>query len=511
MSKLNTVKKSIGEKILSHPDVILNEEYGIAFRASDAKTDLLIRTISSLISENGFYKSGRALDSELLQSIHNVAETDPAFILKLAKFARKDLYLRTAPVVLMGEFALSGNSANIPGAYHSISDTIGRADEITELLSYVMEQNSARNIYKGKVPIVIKKGVAEAFNKFDAYNFAKYSAKDKSVSLRDALFITHPKPRDELQEKIFADIANNTLTPPNTWEVVISKNGSTKESWESVLPSMGYMAVLRNCRNFLQRGIDIDPVVKMISDPEQVKKSKQFPYRFLSAYKEIEYEPGASKLLGALSNAIEISVENIPEFKGKTFVTCDTSGSMDQNVSEKSKMTLKEIGCLFGAMVNKKSNDSITSVFATDHVPVNLNPRDSLFTSMKKMFKTNTNGCGTEAWKVMEYLNKNKIFVNRIILFSDMQCYDTGGLYGGFGFSRGTRSFYEGLMKYRQNVNKDVFVYSFDLAHYGTLQIPQSDKKTCINGGFSDKVLNFIPMFEGANKDMLRKIEEITI
>ncbi|MDD2251336.1 MAG: hypothetical protein PHE92_09620, partial [Candidatus Cloacimonetes bacterium] len=222
-------------------------------------------------------------------------------------------------------------------------------------------------------------------------------------------------------------------------------------------------------------------------------------------------EPGASKLLGALSNAIEISVENIPEFKGKTFVTCDTSGSMDQNVSEKSKMTLKEIGCLFGAMVNKKSNDSITSVFATDHVPVNLNPRDSLFTSMKKMFKTNTNGCGTEAWKVMEYLNKNKIFVNRIILFSDMQCYDTGGLYGGFGFSRGTRSFYEGLMKYRQNVNKDVFVYSFDLAHYGTLQIPQSDKKTCINGGFSDKVLNFIPMFEGANKDMLRKIEEITI
>lgn len=506
MSKLNTAKKSIADKILSHPDVTLNEEYGIAFKASDAKTDLLIRTISSLISESGFYKSGRALNEELLQSIHNVAKTDPSFILKLAKFARKDLYLRTAPVVLMGEFALSGKSADIPGAYHSISNTIDRADEITELLSYVMEQNSKRNIYKGKVPIVIKKGVAEAFNKFDAYNFGKYSAKDKSVSLRDALFITHPKPRDELQEKIFADIANNTLSPPNTWEVVISKNGSTKEAWESVLPNMGYMAVLRNCRTFLQKGVNIDPVVKMISDPEQVKKSKQFPYRFLSAYKELEYEPGASKLLGALSDAIEISVENIPEFKGKTFVTCDTSGSMEQSVSEKSKMTLKEIGCLFGVMVNKKSNDSITSVFATDHVPVSLNPRDSLFTSMKKMFKTNTNGCGTEAWKAMEYLNDKKVFVDRIILFSDMQCYDTSEYR-----YRGTRSFYEGLVKYRQSVNKNAFVYSFDLAHYGTLQIPQSDKHTCIAGGFSDKILNFIPMFEESNKDMLKKIEEIKI
>lgn len=511
MTKLNTKKKSIGEKILSHPDITLNEEGGIAFKASDVKTDLVVRTISSLISENGFYKSGRALDNELLRSIHNVVEVDPAFILKLAKYARKELYLRTAPVVLMGEFALSGKSASIPGAYHAISDTIGRADEITELLSYVIEQNSKRNIYKGKVPIVIKKGIAEAFNKFDAYNFAKYSAKGKSVSLRDALFITHPKPRDETQEKIFADIANNTLTPPDTWEVIISSEGSTKDAWEKALPHMGFMAVLRNCRNLLHKGVDINPIAEIISDPEQVRKSKQFPYRFLSAYKELENEPGSTKLLGALSDAIEISVENIPEFVGKTFVTCDTSGSMDQHVSEKSKMTLKEIGCLFGAMVNKKSNDAITSVFATDHVPVSLNPRDSLFTSMKKMFNTNTNGCGTEAWKVMEYLNNNKIFVDRIILFSDMQCYDTGGSYGGFGFSRGTRSFYEGLMKYRQSVNKNVFVYSFDLAHYGTLQIPQTDKKTCIAGGFSDKVLNFIPMFEESNKDMLRKIEEIEI
>ena len=508
MAKLNTAKKSIGEKILSHPDVTLNEEYGIAFKASETKTDLMIRTISSLVSENGFYKSGGALNNELLQSIHKVAESDPSFLLKLAKYAREDLYLRTAPVVLMGEFALSGNSAVVPGAYHTISNTIKRADEITELISYVMEQNNARNIYKGKIPIVIKKGVAEAFNKFDAYNFAKYSAKDKSVSLRDALFITHPRPRDEIQEGIFNKIANNTLEPADTWEVAISKNGSTKEAWESILPSMGYMAILRNCRTFLQKGVDINPVVKIISNPEQVRNSKQFPYRFLSAYKELEHESGSSKLLGALSDAIEISVENIPEFKGKTFVTCDTSGSMDQNVSEKSKMTLKEIGCLFGAMVNKKSNDVITSVFATDHILVSLNPRDSLFTSMKKMFRTNTNGCGTEAWKVMEYLNDNKVFVDRIILFSDMQCYNATP---GYGFGRGTRGFYEGVVKYRQNINKNVFVYSFDLAHYGTLQIPQTDKRTCIAGGFSDKILNFIPLFEEANKDMLKKIEEIKI
>ena len=508
MAKFNTTKKSISQKVFTHPDITLNEGGGIAFKAN-TKTELMIRVISSLISEDGFYKSGRALDNELINSIHTVAASDPAFILKLAKYARKDLYLRTAPVVLMGEFALSGKSSLVPGAYRSITNTISRADEITELLSYVMEQNSARQVYKGKVPMVVKKGVAEAFNKFDSYNFAKYSAKDKDLTLRDALFITHPNPVDSVHKEIFANIAANTLKSPDTWEVVISTNGSTKEAWTDILPSMPFMARLRNLRNLLRKGVDVTPVIKMLKDPEQVHKSKQFPYRFLSAYKELEGEPNSSKVLGALSDAIEISIDNIPEFGGRTFVTCDTSGSMDQSVSSKSKMTLKEIGCLFGAMVNKKSDDTIISVFATDHVPVSLNPRDSLFTSTKKMFKTNTNGCGTEAWKVMQYLNDNKIFVDRIVLFSDMQCYDTGG--NNYGLFRGTRSFYEGLVKYRKSINKNVFVYSFDLAHYGTLQIPQNDPYTCIAGGFSDKILQFIPMFEESHEDMLKKIESIQI
>lgn len=507
MSKLNTTKKSIGQRVVSHPDLTFNTEGGIAFKA-DAKTDLMIRVISSLISEDGFYKSGRALDKELIESIHKVAAIDPAFILKLAEYARKDLYLRTAPVVLMGEFGLSGTSGSVPGARHAIANIISRADEITELLSYVMEQNKSRNVFRGKVPMVIKHGVADAFNKFNAYNFAKYYGRDKEISMRDALFITHPVPINKEQEHVFAEIANDELKSADTWEVALSTKGASKEVWEEMLPRMGYMAVLRNIRNMLQKGVDMNPVCKRIADPKEVAKSKQFPYRFLSAYKELENEPGSTKVLAALSDAVELSVQNIPEFTGKTFVTCDTSGSMESPVSAKSKMTLREIGCLFGAMVNKKSNDAITSVFATDHIPVNLNPRDSLFTSMNKMFKTDTNGCGTDAYKVMDYLNNKQVYVDRIILFSDMQCYD-GEVrgYGGYG----GRSFYQGLLKYRQTVNPKVFVYSFDLANYGTLQIPKNDPRTCVAGGFSDKILQFIPMFEDSRTSMLKKIEAIDL
>lgn len=505
MGKLNH-KTNIGEKILSRPDVTLNEEGGIAFKPT-AKMELMLRTVSSLISEDGFYKTGKDLDQDLRNLIAGIAFTEPEFILKLALYARTQMYLRTAPMVLAGEFALSAGRGKVPNARKYLTATIQRADEITELIGYVMEQNKSRKAYKGKIPQVVKHAVADAFEKFDSYQLAKYN-REGSVTLRDALFMSHAKATGKNAEALDA-LVKGTLAPPETWEVTISTKGSTKDNWESIAPKMGYMALLRNLRNFLDKGVEMKPILTRIADPKEVAKSKQFPYRFVSAYKELETRSDASKTLDALSDAVELSVQNIPEFTGKTFVTCDISGSMSSKVSGKSKMEMREIGCLFGAIMHKKSEDSVVSVFATDHVPVSLSARDSIFTNMKKMLRQDTHGCGTDAYKVMEWLNDNKVFVHRIVLFSDMQCYSGEAKY--YGRMNSSNNIYAGLVKYRQTVNPNVFVYSFDLAHYGTTQFPQDDPRVCLAGGFSDKVLSFIPMFERSRADMLAEIEAVTV
>jgi hypothetical protein len=338
----------------------------------------------------------------------------------------------------------------------------------------------------------------------------------KEVTLKDAMFMCHPKPKDEEQAEIFREIATDTLPIPYTWETQLSSRGNTKEVWDEIigLGKLPYMAMLRNLRNMLDKNVDITPVIQTLTDPKQVAKSKQFPYRFLSAYKELKDRNDSSKLLDALSDAADLSVANVPTFSGKTFVTCDISGSMHGTVSGKSKIQMQEIGCLFGAIMHKKSKDSITSVFATEHVPVSLSQRDSLFTNVNKMLKQNTHGYGTDAYKVMNYLVDNKIFVDRIVLFSDMQCYDSSIPKVDRYFPRGYNTesnIYTGLQKYRQQVNKDVYVYSFDLTSYGTTQFPQNDNRVCLAGGFSDKVLNFIPMFESSHKDMLQDVESIAL
>ena len=513
MTKWNA-KKTISEKISEHPDLTVNEEGGVAFKAY-YKMDLMIRTISALISEDGFYKSGSELNDELRNSIAAVASRDPKFILKLAKYARKELYLRSAPVVLTGEFALNGCGAKVPGASHSIAEVISRADEITELIAYVITQNKFRKIYKGKIPMVVKNGVAEALNKFDAYAFAKYS-RDTDVTFRDAIFMSHPKAKDEEQLDLFGKIINGTLEPPETWEVIISTEGSNKESWTKASKVLPYMACLRNLRNLIEHGVDMKPVLAKIRNPEAVRKSKQFPYRFYSAYKELEHVSGSSNALDALSDAIDLSIANVPEFKGVTLTSCDISGSMSSTVSGKSKLTCKEAGCIFGAIVSKKSENAIASAFAENFKVVNLSRRDSLFTNAEKLMRVNPGNCSTNAYKIMDYLVDNKVFVDRIILFSDMQCYDDKSVRAArnhlWNASGGDdTNVYAGLMKYRKKVNPNVFMYTFDLANYGTLQIPKNDPRTCIAGGFSEKILNLIPAFEKSRTDMLKEIEDIKI
>lgn len=493
--KFNT-KQSESDRLKARPDFCPNEEGGIAFRP-DLKTELMLRTVSSLISEDGFYKKGSELNTELRNTIHAVAKEDPEFILKLALYARSKMHLRSAPIVLMGEFAISAGKGNVENASSYIAETIQRPDEITELIAYVQAQNK---YYKGKMPMMIKKGVRQAFGKFDAYQLAKYKQPGE-VTLRDAMFMTHPKPKNDTQAKTYADLAAGTLASADTWEHAISTEGSTKEAWENIIPKMGYMALLRNLRNFLDKGVDMQPVLNRITNPAAITKSKQFPFRFWSAYKEMQNRSDSGNVLDALSDAADVSVQNVPKFPGRTFVTCDVSGSMSTPISSRSSVSMAEIGCMFGAMVHAISEDSIVSVFGDEHQVVSLSRRDSLFTNTVKLRKTPV-GFSTNTHLAINYLTQTKNKVDRIIIFSDMQCYDSHG-WGG--------SVAESIRRYRREVNKDVYIYSFDLASYGTTQMPKDEPRVCLAGGFSDHVLQFIPLFESSKEDMLSEIERVSV
>lgn len=134
--------------------------------------------------------------------------------------------MRSVPMVLAVELAKvhRGDST----VNKMVSGIVLRADEIAELLAYYQLANQRKDTKKlNRLSKQLQAGLQGAFNRFDEYQFAKYN-RDAEVKLRDALFLIHPKAKDESQQALFNKIVNNELETPYTWETELSALGQTK-------------------------------------------------------------------------------------------------------------------------------------------------------------------------------------------------------------------------------------------------------------------------------------------
>ncbi|KAM3604040.1 uncharacterized protein V6R79_005607 [Siganus canaliculatus] len=82
------------------------------------------------------------------------------------------------------------------------------------------------------------------------------------------------------------------LKEPETWERLLSLEGNKAATWEKLIDnkSLPFMAMLRNLRNMITAGISEahhKKILSRLTNKNAVIQSRQFPFRFLSAYKVI--------------------------------------------------------------------------------------------------------------------------------------------------------------------------------------------------------------------------------
>jgi hypothetical protein len=213
----------------------VNYEGAEAYKPSP-KLELMLRTMSFMMSGDSYYTKEKTTAEAIRALVKTVSLNDPLYVPKLAAYARNEFYLRTVPVFLIVEYAKTGIKTQ--GAYKYVSRILKRADEPAEAVAYylsssrvnpeVEEKRKADLLKNGKkytprtnapLPAMLKKGIAEALNRFDEYQFAKYN-RDGQVKLKDLILLTCPTPKDAKQQEIFDKIVNGTLAIPDTWENV---------------------------------------------------------------------------------------------------------------------------------------------------------------------------------------------------------------------------------------------------------------------------------------------------
>lgn len=502
MSKFNK-KLTQYQKLFDRQDAIVNEAGGLGFRTNH-KEELLLRTMTNLVGEDKYYKDGDEDADQFIELVHTVSKNDPLFVMKLAKFARTEMYLRSVPTVLLTECALSKGNINVPNSRQYVTDTIQRADEITEMVAYAITRAQMENGGKKRFPLMIKNGVADAFNKFDEYQFAKYNRRGE-VTLKDAVNICHPNPNNKEQSLLIKKILDGTLKTPDTWEVATAVHGVSKSTWETVIPAMGYMALMRNLSNFLKHGVDITPVLAVLGDAQKIKNSKQFPFRFYTAAQTVESkmssyknEADAQAVVDCLNDAVITSIANIPKLTGTTAILIDQSASMHSHTSRNSIVRMCDISALFGGLAKHICEKSIVIPFGNTYQTITL-PKD-VFSAADKI-KTTDVGHSTNAYLPIEHLIKTKTHVDRVVLFSDMQCWNSASYFADEDFA-------PSFSNYRRNVNPNATLYSFDLSGYGHVIVPPDTTNVALVPGWSDRVFAFMSMFEQDRKTMVQYIEE---
>jgi 60 kDa SS-A/Ro ribonucleoprotein len=502
MSKFNE-PRTVNQTVRNNPTATTNAECGLAFKQTP-KMELYTRVASALVGEPKFYESGKKSDEGLLKAVQTVLKDDPEFVLKLAVFTREQLYLRSVTTMLLAEYA-NNAAGSVPNARKYIARAIKRPDDMTELISYQLNRNNVTG-RKTKLPMAIKNGVASAFSTFDGYRIAKYN-RDGPVKMKDVLFMTHPKPRDDVQARMWSQLIDGSLASPDTWEVMRSTG---KMTWSQVIRDVfnkggktnNLFAIVRNLRNIvIDRSVtqqDIDLVASMLTDRDAIKHSMILPFRYLPAYVELRKlssygNTDFSNIYESLEKAVQISIDNIPKLPGMSVIAIDTSGSMGSAISEKSSVSSGNIAIMLGMMTRRICENSKTVTFDTRQTWQNLPDKDIL----RNAFDARLPGGATYGYLVLNDMITGNIKSDRLIVLTDMVLYEDG-------WNR-DNSFAGSWIKYNR-MYPNSKLYNIDLRGYGLSTVPESLPSARNIAGWSDNVLRMIIELEkGSNA-----IEEIS-
>lgn len=497
--------------------------------ARDAKSELFIRATGSFAGQGSYYENADKRDDRLVELTRQLAVTADGWLwlAEFVKWLRSEGNMRTAPVLIASEAVKARLDAGMNGDHRHgkthrrvLDSVMQRADEPGEMLAYWL------NTHERKIPKPVKRALADAARRlYNEYSLSKYDSDSRGVRFADVLELAHPSPADdkpwqgdlfayaigrrhnrdnleipeslrtlmarkELMDLPVAERRTVVLTDPGrlaaagmTWESLAGwlQGPMDAAAWEAIIPSMGYMALIRNLRNFDESGVSNDvarKITEKIADPEQVAKSRQLPFRFYSAYKNAP----SLRWAQALEEAMDLSLANIPTLNGRTLVLIDTSGSMQSRVSDKSEMQAVTQAAIFGLALKMKNFDDVdVHIWADRTAPIVPRQGQALLSLVSEMERRiGSVGHGTDMDGAIRSTFRDH---DRIIILSDMQAF--GGYRGGVGTS----------------VPINTPIYAWNLVGYGNSALPSGHNTNRYDlSGMTDSSFRMMSMIESANR-----------
>ena len=148
-----------------------------------------------------------------------VPQVDARKVAALAVEAREQMKLRHASLLLVREMARHKTHRGLVS--HTLPRVMRKPDDLLDFVAIYWKA--------GRVPLSsqVKKGLAAAFQRFDECELAKCDRR-RRIKLRDVLFLSHAKPRDEAQAAVWKRLIWGRLTTSRT-SMPVSIAGEDRE------------------------------------------------------------------------------------------------------------------------------------------------------------------------------------------------------------------------------------------------------------------------------------------
>jgi len=234
-----------------------------------------------------------------------------------------------------------------------------------------------------------------------------------------------------------------------------------------------------------------------------VANSKQLPFRFLAAYRELKQLSNGrvSKVLDALEAAVLQSAANIAGYdeNTKVVIAADVSGSMQAGISAKSKIMNYDIGLMLAMLLQSRCENVITGMFGDKWKMISV-PTKNILSNVQEFYRREGEvGYSTNGYLVVKGLLQGNKVVDKIMIFTDCQLWN----------SKGNESI-DGLWKQYKKIAPNAKLYLFDLAGHGNTPLNVQRDDVFLVAGWSDKIFDVLKAIEeGSNA--IKMIEAIEL
>ncbi|MEU2664397.1 TROVE domain-containing protein [Micromonospora sp. NPDC007220] len=479
----------------------------------EPRAELFLLGVSNMVGEDTFYEGAADRDSRFRELVAAVAVADPDWFARFVRWLRTGAMLRSASVVAALEGARAQVAAGIPGSRAVVDSALQRADEPGEALAYWLGRHGRA------MPKPVKRGIADAVMRlYHERSLLKYDADGSPVRFGDVIDLTHPTARDARQGDLFRHALDRRhkrdnplpgsltmlaaraelmalpverrveITDPAvlgaagmTWEALAGWRQTAMDAaaWEAIIPTMGYLALLRNLRNFDRAGVSdtvAEAVAARLADPGEVARSRVLPMRYLSAYN------AAPSLRWAypLERALQQALAHVPALDGRTLVLIDTSGSMNSAFSKDGTLRCWDAATVFGLALAARARDATVVSFSNASTVFPAVAGESVLAAVRR-FKEGGYfyGAGTQTEKaVRDHYDRH----DRVVILTDEQAH------------------WHGAADVTAAVPARIPVYTWNLAGYRVGHAPATGNRHTF-GGLSDAAFAMIPLIEAGSRD----------